>query len=68
MSDEHGRKEQEWDLGSPRWPYASPIRHLGKVGEEPSYTETKEREAGRVADEAVVPVKLWKHNGGKGLC
>ena len=38
------------------------------VGGDPSYKETKEREAGRVADEAVVPVKLWKHNRGKGLC
>jgi len=32
------------------------------------YKETKWRIVGRVADEAVIPTKLWKHNRGKGLC
>ena len=34
----------------------------------PSYKGTKGKVAGRVADEAVVPEKSWKHDGGKGLC
>jgi hypothetical protein len=35
------------------------------IGREPSYKETKEREAGRVADGVVVPMKFWKQNRGK---
>jgi hypothetical protein len=38
------------------------------TGEEPSYKETKEREARRVADGVVVPMKFWKQNRGKGPC
>jgi hypothetical protein len=48
---------------------ALPDTPLGiRTGAEPSYKETKEREAGRVADGVVVPVKFWKQNRGKGPC
>jgi hypothetical protein len=55
-------------LGKPSLALADPTRHLGMTGEEPSYKETKEREARRVADGVVVPMKFWKQNRGKGPC
>jgi len=46
------------------------FRPTGQVGRERrfSYKETKGRTVGRVTDGAVVPVKSWKHDRGKGLC
>jgi hypothetical protein len=44
-----------------------PTHHSGRTGEEPSYNERKGREAGRVADGAVVPVKLRKAEWREGL-
>jgi hypothetical protein len=44
-----------------------PNTPLGRTGAEPSYKETKEREAGRVADGAVVPVKPRKAGWREGL-
>jgi hypothetical protein len=49
---------------------AGPVRpktSLGMTGREPSYKETKEREAGRVADGVVVPVKPRKARWREGL-
>jgi hypothetical protein len=49
---------------------AGPVRPnmpLGKAGGEPSYKETKGREAGRVADGAVVPMKPRKAGWREGL-
>jgi len=40
---------------------------LGSAGEEPSYKETKGREAGRVADGVVVPEKPRKAGWREGL-
>ena len=39
-----------------------------KVREERFYKETKGREAGRVADRVVVPMRPWKQGRGKGPC
>jgi len=41
-------------LGKPSLALKDPICHLGRTGEEPSYKETKEREASRVTDGVVV--------------
>ena len=46
----------EWDLGSPRRPIPQGMR------EEPSYKETKSKEVGRMADDAVVP-RMFRENG-----
>jgi hypothetical protein len=54
-------------LGKPSLALQDPTHHLGKAGEEPSYKETKEREAGRVADGVVVPVKPRKARWREGL-
>jgi hypothetical protein len=43
-----------------------PNTPLGNTGAEPSHKETKQREASRVADGVVVPMKFWKQNRGKG--
>ena len=56
----HGWKEQETGLGKPSLALEGPIHHLGTTGGEPSHKETKEREAGRVADGVVVPEKPRK--------
>jgi hypothetical protein len=55
-------------LGKPSLALDDPTHHLGMTGAEPSHKETKEREAGRVADGAVVPMKFWKQNRGKDPC
>jgi len=55
-------------LGKPSLALDDPTHHSGMTGKEPSYKETKEREAGRVADGVVVPMKFWKQNRGKGPC
>jgi len=44
-----------------------PNMPLGGTGEAPSYKETKEREAGRVTDGVVVPVKPRKAGRREGL-
>jgi hypothetical protein len=44
-------------LGKPSLALKDPTRHSGRSGEEPSYKETKRREAGRVADGVIVPMK-----------
>lgn len=54
-------------LGKPSLVLQDPVHHLGRVGEEPSYKETKEGEAGRVTDGVVVPVKLRKTGWREGL-
>jgi hypothetical protein len=54
-------------LGKPSLALQSPEHHPGKAGEEPSYKETKEGEAGRVADGAVVPMKPRKAGWREGL-
>jgi hypothetical protein len=54
-------------LGKPSLALQHPERQLGKAGEEPSYKETKSREAGRVADGVVVPVKPRKAGWREGL-
>jgi hypothetical protein len=40
----------------------------GSNGEEPSYKGTKGREAVKVADGVVVPMKSWKQDRGKDPC
>jgi hypothetical protein len=55
-------------LGKPSLALKDPTHQLGRSGEGPSYKETKEREAGRVTDGAVLPMKFWKQNRGKGPC
>jgi len=54
-------------LGKPSLALEDPIHHLGRTGEEPSYKETKEREANRVADGVVVPMKPRKARWREGL-
>ena len=44
-----------------------PDTPLGSAGREPSYKETKGREAGRVADGVVVPMKPRKAGWREGL-
>jgi hypothetical protein len=53
-------------LGKPSLALKDPTHHLGNTGAEPSHKETKQREASRVADGVVVPMKFWKQNRGKG--
>jgi hypothetical protein len=54
-------------LGKPSLALRDPIHHLGRSGAEPSYKETKGREASRVADGVVVPMKFWKTEQREGL-
>jgi len=54
-------------LGKPSLALKDPTCHSGRSGEEPSYKETKGREAGRVADGVVVPVKPRKAGWREGL-
>jgi len=54
-------------LGKPSLALKDPIHHSGRQGEEPSYKETKGREAGRVADGVVVPEKPRKAGWREGL-
>ena len=54
-------------LGKPSLALRDPIYHLGRTGREPSYKATKEREAGRVTDGVVVPVKPRKARWREGL-
>jgi hypothetical protein len=54
-------------LGKPSLALQGSRRHLSSAGAEPSYKVTKEREAGRVADGAVVPAKLRKAEWREGL-
>ncbi len=54
-------------LGKPSLAVQGSPCHVSGAGEEPSYKETKEREAGRVADGVVVPVKLRKAEWREGL-
>jgi hypothetical protein len=44
-----------------------PTHHSGRSGKEPSYKETKEREASRVTDGVVVPEKPRKAGWREGL-
>ena len=39
-----------------------------EVRADPPIRRRKGEIVSRVADETVVPLKLWKHNRGKGLC
>jgi len=54
-------------LGKPSLALKDPTCHLGRSGAEPSYKETKEREAGRVTDGVVVPAKPRKAGWREGL-
>jgi len=54
-------------LGKPSLALRDPVHHLGRAGEEPSDKETKQREAGRVADGVVVPMKPRKSGWREGL-
>ena len=68
MSDDMAGKNRDgtWEaLAGPE-----PNTPNGKSGEEPSYKETKEREAGRVADGVEVLMMGMRHNipGGKDSC
>jgi hypothetical protein len=65
ISDDMVRKNGA-GLGKPS-PASLPTDQVGGVREDSPIRKRKGEAAGRVADEAVVPVKLWKHNRGKGL-
>ena len=59
-----------WKDRNGTWEALADPKPTNQVGEERrfSHKETKWRTVGRVADEAVVPEKSWKHDRGKGLC
>lgn len=66
ISDDMVRKNRNGTWEALAGPVLPEIPIGLRTGAEPSYKETKEREAGRVTDGVVVPMKSWKQDRGKG--